>query len=60
VLLLFIAGIGYLGLLAYTPDDGRGQFASSTGGHPLLGLVFVGFAVAAVLGVIATRFKRLR
>jgi hypothetical protein len=59
VLLLFFAGIGFLGLLAYTHNSGEIVFQSGTGGHPFWGLLLVGFAIATVIGVIATRFKRL-
>jgi TRAP-type C4-dicarboxylate transport system permease small subunit len=59
VLLLFFAGIGYLGLLAYTRNAGQPQPNSGISGHLVSGLLLVGCAIAAVISVIATRYKRL-
>jgi hypothetical protein len=59
VLVLFCAGIGYVGLLAYTRNSGQALPISGTGGHLVFGALIVGCAIAVVIGVIATRFKRL-
>jgi multisubunit Na+/H+ antiporter MnhG subunit len=59
VFAFFFAAIGYLGLLAYTRNAGQSQPNSGTEGHLVLGLMLAAFAIAAVLGVIATRYKRL-
>jgi hypothetical protein len=59
VFLIFFAALGYLGQLAYTRNAGQPQPNSGTEGHLVSGLVLVGFAIAAVIGVIATRYKRL-
>jgi hypothetical protein len=57
VLLLFFAGLGYLGMLAHTRNAGQSQPTSSIGGHLVFGLLLVAFAVAAVIGGIA-RYHR--
>lgn len=59
VFLLFFTVIGYLGVLAYTRNAGQSQPISGTGGHLGIALVLVGCAIATVIGVIATRYKRL-
>jgi TRAP-type C4-dicarboxylate transport system permease small subunit len=58
VLLLFFAGIGYLGMLAFSRNAGQSQPSSSINGHVVSGSLLVGCAIAAVIGVIATRYKR--
>jgi hypothetical protein len=58
VMLLFFAIIGFVGMLAYTRNSGQAQPDSSSGGHLVIGILLVGFAVAAIIGVISTRHNR--
>jgi hypothetical protein len=58
VFVFFFAAIGYVGQLALTRNTGQPQPHSGAEGHLVSGLVLVGFAIATVIGVIATRYKR--
>ena len=52
--LLFLSGIVYLGVLAYSRNAGQAEPDPGTGGHLAFGLALVTLAVAAVIGVIAS------
>jgi len=52
--LLFLAGIGYIGLLAFSRNAGQPEPQSGTGGHMTFGLILVICAIAAVIAVIAS------
>jgi hypothetical protein len=55
ILILFVAGLGYLGLLAFTTDTGSFHVSSSLDGHLLAGSLVVGCAIAAITAGCAIR-----
>jgi hypothetical protein len=59
VLLLFLAAIGFLGMLAFTRNSRHSEPDLISGDHLTIGLILVGCAIAAVASVICTRYKRL-